>query len=60
MPLGMEICLGSGDIVLDGAQLPRRKGHSSLHFSALFALARSSISATASAELLFWLMFGKK
>ena len=27
MPLGTEVGLGPGDIVLDGAQLPHKKGH---------------------------------
>ena len=34
MPLGPEVGLGSGDIVLDGGPAPHRKGHSSPHFSA--------------------------
>jgi len=53
MPLGTEVGLSPGGIVLDGewTQLPHRKGHSRPHFSAHFALAGSTISATA--ELLF-------
>jgi len=38
---GTEVDLGPGDIVLDGNQLPHVKGHSSPHFSAHFAVARS-------------------
>ena len=34
MPLGTEVGLGLGDIVLDGAPAPPRKGHSTPHFSA--------------------------
>jgi len=34
MPLGVEIGLGSGDIVLDGNPAPPQKGHSSPQFSA--------------------------
>jgi len=34
IPLGMEVGLDTGDIVLDGARLPHGKGHSSPHFSA--------------------------
>jgi len=35
MPLGRDVRLGPGDIVLDGdLQLPHGKGHSSPHFSA--------------------------
>ena len=34
MPLGTQVCLGPGHIVLDGTQLPARKGHRSPHFSA--------------------------
>jgi len=49
MPLGTEIGLSPGDIVLDGDLAPHGKGHSSTHphFSAPFAVARSPISATA-------------
>jgi len=49
MPLATEIDLCQGDIVLDGgpSSPPHGKGHSSPHFSTHFALARSSISATA-------------
>jgi len=48
----VEVGLGSGHIVLDGD--PTSPRHSSPHFSAHFALARSPISATAG--LLFVLM----
>jgi len=34
MPLGMEVGLGPGHIVLDGHPSPHRKGQSSPHFSA--------------------------
>jgi len=35
IPLGTEVGLGPGDIVLDGTHLPlHAKGHSSPHFSA--------------------------
>jgi len=47
MPLGTEVGLGPGYIVLDrelGTQLPQGKGQISPHFSAHFALARSPIS----------------
>jgi len=33
MPLGTEVGLGPGNIVLDAAQLPHEKWHSSPHFS---------------------------
>jgi len=49
MPLGTEVGLGPGHIVLDGDPAPSatQKKHSSPHFSgAYFALARSPISAT--------------
>jgi len=51
MPLGTDVGLGSADIVLDGVQLPPRKGTQQPPLFAQFALARSPISATA--ELLF-------
>ena len=34
MPLGMEVDLGPGDIVLDGDPSPPNKGHSTPHFLA--------------------------
>jgi len=47
MPLGMEVGLGPGDIVLDGDPAPPQKRvQQPPHFSAHFALARSPISAT--------------
>jgi len=46
MPLGTEVGLAPGDIVLDGHPAPPRKGAHS-HFSAHFALTRSPISAAA-------------
>jgi len=52
MSLGMELGLGPGDVTLDGDPASHhRKGHSSPHFSAHFALALLPILATA--ELLF-------
>jgi len=52
MPLGTEVGLGPGHIVLDGDPAhPTERAQQSPHFSAHFALARSPISATA--ELLF-------
>jgi len=53
MPLGTEVDLGPGHIVLDGAHVPPRKGHSSPpSFRPMSIVAkRSPISATA--ELLF-------
>ena len=49
MPLGTEVDLGLGSIMSDGDPASHGKGHSTagLHFSAHFALARSTISATA-------------
>jgi len=47
MPLGMEVGIGPGDIVLDENPAPIGKGYISPHFSAHFALAWSPISATA-------------
>ena len=32
MPLGMDVGLGSGDIVLDGDPAPPKEGHSTPHF----------------------------
>jgi len=54
MPLDTEVGLVPSDIVLDGDPAPRGKGHSSPHFSAHFALARSPMSATA--ELLYFIL----
>jgi len=52
MPLGTEVDLGPGHILLDGVPAPRKKGHSSPHvFSPCLLWPRSPISATA--ELLF-------
>jgi len=39
VPLSTEVCLGSGDIVLDGDPPPLGEGHSSPHFQPT-ALAR--------------------
>jgi len=49
MPLGMEVGLGPGDIVLDGDPAPptERGTAAPPHFSIHFALAWSPISATA-------------
>jgi len=47
MPIGKEVGLGSGHIVLDGNPAPLGKGHNGPNFSADFALVRSPISATA-------------
>ena len=49
MPLGTEICLDQGDIVLDGdpCSSPMERSKARPHFSTHFALARSPISATA-------------
>jgi len=47
MPLGTDVGLGPGDIVLDGTHLPK-KGHSSPNFRPMSITAkRSPISATA-------------
>ena len=57
MPLGMEVGLSPGDIVLDGAQLPPRKGAQqppTLSANIHFCGQRSPISATA--ELLYQLL----
>jgi len=52
MPLGTEVDLGPGHILLDGVPAPRKKGHSSPHvFGPCLLWPRSPISATA--ELLF-------
>jgi len=46
MPLGTEVNLGPGYIVLDGDPAPpKERGTATPHFSAHFALARSPISA---------------
>jgi len=48
MLLGADVDIGTGDIVLHGdLQLPHGKGTATPHYSAHFALARLSISATA-------------
>jgi len=56
MPLGTEVGLGPGDIVLyeNPAPPPHGKEQSSAYFLAHFALVRSPISATA--ELLYVMM----
>jgi len=36
MPLGTEVCLGPGDIVLVGTQLPMERGTATRHFSVHF------------------------
>ena len=53
MPLGTEVGLGPGHIVLDGYLAPPRKGAQQPLTSAHFALARSPISATAELLLEF-------
>jgi len=57
--VGKEVGLGPGDTVLDGdpAISPHGKGHSSPHFSTRFALARSTISATAELLLVYFSIF---
>jgi len=58
MPLGTEVDLGSGHIVLDGGPASPRKGHNSPPlFGACLLWSRSPISATA--ELL-WCNLGRK
>ena len=48
MPLGTEVGLGPGHIVLDGDRAPTQKGHSSCPFQPMSIFAkRSPISATA-------------
>ena len=48
MPLGTEVGLSPGDVVLDGTELsPRKRAQQLPHFSAHFAMARSPISAAA-------------
>jgi len=49
MPLGMEVGLGSGDIVLDGDQLPApKRGTAAPAFRPMSIVAKQSpISATA-------------
>jgi len=48
MPLGKEIGLGPGDIVLDGDPAPfTERGTAAPDFSLHFALSRSPISTTA-------------
>jgi len=53
MPLGREVDLGPGHIVLDGDPAPLRKGHSSPPlFGPCLLWLRSPISATADLLLL--------
>jgi len=47
MPVGMEVDLGPGHIVLHGDPAPTERGTAAAHFLAHFALAWSPISATA-------------
>jgi len=55
MPLGTEIGLGSGDVVLDADPAPpHEKGHSSPHFSA-HVYCGETIALSATAELLLCL-----
>jgi len=52
MPLGIEVDLGSGHIVLDGDQTPRERGTAAPPFRSMSIAAKlSPISATA--ELLY-------
>ena len=57
MPLGTEVGLGPGDIVLDGAQIPHPKKEHAPNFRPTSIVAkRSPISATA--QLLFIIILG--
>jgi len=49
MPLGADVGLGRGNTVLDGEDPapPTERGTAAPHFTALFALTQSPISATA-------------
>jgi len=48
MPLGTEVGIGAGHIVLDGEPVPPKKGHSPPDFRPMSLVAkRSPISATA-------------
>ena len=48
MPLGTDVGLGPGDIVLDVDPAPPTEGTAALHFRSMYIAAkRSSISATA-------------
>jgi len=48
MPLGTKVCLGPGDIVLDGNPAPSKKGRSTPTFRPVSIMAkRSRMSATA-------------
>ena len=47
MPLGTEVGLGAGHIVLDGDSTPPERSTAAPHFSANFALVRTPISAAA-------------
>jgi len=58
MPHGMEVGIGPGFVVAEGDPAPPKKGQSSPHCSAHFAMARSLISAAA--EQLFVCMAGDK
>ena len=40
MPLGMEVGLGPGDIVLDGDPAPPKKGTQPLNFRIMFVVAK--------------------
>ena len=55
MPLGTKVGLSPGDIVLDGAQLPLKRG-AATNFRPMFIVAkRSSISAAA--ELVLFVIY---
>ena len=47
MPLGTEVGLGPGDIVLDGDPAPPRRGAPTRTFRPMFVAKRSPISTTA-------------
>ena len=40
MPLGTEVGLGPGDIVLDGDPAPPKRGHSTLTFRPMYIVAK--------------------
>jgi len=53
MPFGTEVCLGPGDIVLDGDQAPpTERGTAAPHFSAHVYCGETVVHLSNSAELL--------